>query len=289
MYLEHFGLNQYPFSLTPNTHFYANLPRHKSCIDMALTVLAQGEGFLKISGEVGTGKTLLCRHLLSLLHPDQYYTIYIPNPFMTPQEFRYSFGHELGLDMSYEYSETGILEHIYNRLMELAQQNIKLVLVVDEAQAMSNETLEALRLLTNLETEERKLIQVVLFGQPELDERLSQHNLRQLLQRITFSEKLAPLDLEQVQQYIHFRMTQAGYNGDLVFRNDAVVQLFNGSAGIPRLINILCHKSLMLAYGKNMKYIDKNLVLKAITDTDSTNTLHVNKSRRWSKKVSNIW
>ena len=205
MYLEYFGLDAYPFSLTPNTHFYANLPKHHRSLQMALAALEIGEGLVKVTGEVGTGKTLLCRQLLTSLSQDRFYTAFIPNPYLSPTELRYSLAHELGLEISRAQPEKVLLETLYKRLVELAKQNLSVVLVVDEAQAMSSETLEALRLLTNLETEDSKLMQVILFGQPELDVRLNEYSMRQLKQRITFSGHLAPLTFEETQQYIHHR------------------------------------------------------------------------------------
>jgi MSHA biogenesis protein MshM len=237
---------------------------------MALAALDLGEGLVKVTGEVGTGKTLLCRQLLASLSQDKFYTAFIPNPYLSPSELRLSLAHELGLEISRSQPEKVLLETLYNRLYELAKQNLSVVLVVDEAQAMQTETLEALRLLTNLETEESKLMQVILFGQPELDVRLNQYNMRQLKQRITFSGHIAPLNSEETQQYIHHRLSQAEYNGDLLFSPEACRIIFKNTGGIPRLINIICHKSMMLAYGQNVRSISRKLALKAIIDTDST-------------------
>jgi len=287
MYLDYFGLERFPFSLTPNTHFFAQLPRHKDCVEMASTVLNDGEGFVKITGEVGTGKTLLCRELLNRLDPKKYYTAFIPNPYLSPQELRYSLAHDLGLDVSRSDSDKGLLEIIYKRMTELSQQNTGVVLVVDEVQAMSDETLEALRLLTNLETEEKKLMQIVLFGQPEFDVRLNQYNLRQLKQRITFSGKILPLSLLEVQQYIQFRLTKAGYNGNLLFPDNVIKLIHANTQGIPRLINIISHKALMLAYGQNKRQITKELIKKAVIDTDiSTNNNPIKRNWFGRKAVS---
>jgi len=269
MYLEYFGMESYPFSLTPNTHFYANLPRHQQCLQLAITSLEQGEGLVKITGEVGTGKTLLCRQLLNSLSQDRFYTAYIPNPYLSPAELRFSLAQELGLGVSGHTSDKVLLDAIFQRLLELAQQRLQVVLVVDEAQAMHPETLEALRLLTNLETEERKLMQVILFGQPELDYRLEQHNMRQLKQRITFSGYLCPLNLAETQQYIHHRLSQAGYNGELLFAPDTFALIQRRTGGIARLINIVCHKALLLAYGSDRGQVDKRMIVRAIDDTDS--------------------
>ncbi len=231
-----------------------------------LVALAGGDGFVKVVGEVGTGKTLLCRKLLNALDCDDYVTAYIPNPYLSPDEFRKSFAQEIGLDVS-GLEHFDLLNAINQRLIELAQEQRKVVLLVDEAQAMPEETIEALRLLTNLETESAKLFQVVLFGQPELDELLSQKSLRQLLQRITFSYELSHLDNEAVEHYIDQRIQKAGFNGMSLFKRDASNKIARASGGTPRLINILSHKALMAAYGKGDLKVDGAHVLRAIDDT----------------------
>ncbi|WP_286240538.1 ExeA family protein [Neptuniibacter halophilus] len=266
MYTEHFGLNELPFSLTPNTHFFLNLPTHHEALNLILVALAGGDGFVKVVGEVGTGKTLLCRKLLNALDGDEYVTAYIPNPNLNPDEFRKSFAQEIGVPTE-GVEQFELLNAINHRLIELAAQQKKVVLLVDEAQATPADTIEALRLLTNLETESAKLFQVVLFGQPELDELLSRKSLRQLLQRITFSYQLSHLDQESVQHYIDQRVQLAGFQGLSLFKRDAAKKIAQASAGTPRLINILSHKALMSAYGKGDLKVDKRHVLHAIDDT----------------------
>ena len=266
MYTEHFGLKELPFTLTPNTHFFLNMPTHHEALNLMLVALAGGDGFVKVVGEVGTGKTLLCRKLLNALDGDEYVTAYIPNPYLSPDEFRKSFAQEIGLDVSgLEHFE--LLNAINHKLIELARDDKKVVLLVDEAQAIPEETIEALRLLTNLETESSKLFQVVLFGQPELDELLGQQSLRQLLQRITFSYELSHLDGEAVEHYIDQRIQRAGFQGMSLFKRDAARKIAKASGGTPRLINILSHKALLAAYGKGDLKVDGKHVLKAIDDT----------------------
>jgi MSHA biogenesis protein MshM len=267
MYTEHFGLSELPFALTPNTHFYLNLPTHHEALNLVLVALSGGDSFVKIVGEVGTGKTLLCRKLLNALDDGEYVTAYIPNPHLTPSELRVSFAHEIGVELS-GLKKFELLNAINLRLIELAQQNKKVVLMVDEAQAMPEETIEALRLLTNLETESAKLFQVVLFGQPELDQLLRRDSLRQLLQRITFSYQIKPLDLEAVHHYIEQRIQRAGYDGVSLFKRDAANKIAKASRGIPRLVNILSHKSLMAAYGKGDSAVNSRHVLSAVEDTE---------------------
>lgn len=266
MYTEHFGLSELPFTLTPNTHFFLNMPTHHEALNLMLVALAGGDGFVKVVGEVGTGKTLLCRKLLNALDNDEYVTAYIPNPYLSPYEFRISFAQEIGLDVN-GLEDFDLLNAINQRLVELAQSKRKVVLLVDEAQAIPEETIEALRLLTNLETETTKLFQVVLFGQPELDELLSQASLRQLLQRITFSYELSHLESEAVEHYIEQRVQKAGFTGLSLFKKEASRKIAKASAGTPRLINILAHKALMVAYGKGALNVESSHVVRAIEDT----------------------
>ncbi|MCB1662889.1 MAG: AAA family ATPase [Pseudomonadales bacterium] len=267
MYLQHFGLNEMPFSLTPNTHFFLNVGSHKEAMNLLLVGLDNAAGFIKIIGEVGTGKTILCRKLLNSLD-ERYVTAYIPNPHLTPAGMRIAFAEELGVTVHRNEGQHAVLKKITERLIELAQQNKLVVLLIDEAQAMPEETIEALRLLTNLETETQKLLQVVLFGQPELDELLNRKSLRQLKQRITFSCYLKPLELETLDRYITHRMSGSGYNGEHLFKPAALKLLHRASGGVPRLINILCHKALMVAYGKGDHRIEKAYVQRAIQDTE---------------------
>lgn len=281
MYTEHFGLNELPFTLTPNTHFFLNMPTHHEALNLILVALASGDSFVKIVGEVGTGKTLLCRKLLNALEGDEYVTAYIPNPYLSPDEFRKSFAQEIGLDVS-GLEHFDLLNAINQRLIELAQDKRKVVLLVDEAQAIPEDTIEALRLLTNLETESSKLFQVVLFGQPELDDLLGQKSLRQLLQRITFSYELSHLDSEAVEHYIDQRVQRAGFQGMSLFKKDASKKISQASAGTPRLINILCHKALMVAYGKGDLKVDGSHVVKAIEDTQGVVVPKSNNGLTWS-------
>ena len=268
MYLEHFKLNKAPFTLTPNTYFFCELPTHQEALTVLLLSLGQGEGFIKIVGEVGTGKTLLCRILLNSL-TEEYVTAYIPNPDQTPNSLRFAVACELGIDVKKSWTQHQILEAINLRLLELHRDGKKIVLVIDEAQALSKGCLEAVRLLTNLETEEHKLLQVVLFGQPELDANLNQHDLRQLKQRITFSYNLQPLARKEQDKYLNHRLARAGYTYGSLFNEKALKRLYRASNGMPRLLNILSHKALLVAYGQGKTTVDGYAVSRAIADTES--------------------
>jgi MSHA biogenesis protein MshM len=270
MYLEHYGLREFPFSLTPDTSYFFSYGHYRDAFNTLLVALENGEGFIKVTGEVGTGKTLLCRKLLNHLEQDgdAYITAYIPNPYMTPSSLILAVAKELGLDIPRNAGSHRAMEALYERLIELNTGARRIVLCIDEAQAMPDQTLEALRLLTNLETEKRKLLHVVLFGQPELDEHLAKPSVRQLRQRITFSYRLQPIDREGLDAYINHRLVVAGNNGEVRFAPRALKTLYKGSGGIPRLINILAHKSLLLGYGQGVKEIRPEHVRLAINDTE---------------------
>ncbi len=281
MYLQHFGLTEYPFALTPDTEFFTGLPQHQAALNVLLIGLTQGEGFIKIVGEVGSGKTLLCRQLLNLLNQQKqpmgskvavadFYTAYIPNPNLTSEQLYTAVAEELGLKVSEQTSPHLLLKTTTERLIALHRQGKAVVLMIDEAQAMPERTLEALRLLTNLETEKTKLLQVVLFGQPELDQMLSKPSLRQLKQRITFNYQLAPLASEHIEHYLEHRMRVAGYTGTSIFTKKTKRLLARASGGLPRLINILSHKALLSAFGSGAHRVSPNHVRQAILDTDIT-------------------
>lgn len=276
MYLYHFGLRELPFTLTPNTDFFLNLKPHVEAMQVLLNALRQGEGFIKVTGEVGTGKTLICRKLLNEL-PKGFCVAYIPNPYLSPAELRWALAVELGLKFSANIDQQQLTQMLQQHLLSLSAQGKAVVLILDEAQALPDESLEALRLLTNLETERRKLIQVVLFGQPELDERLNLAQFRQLRQRISFSYKLRSMTLGEVTHYIEHRCQVAVYQGKGLFDGTGVKQIFRASRGIPRLVNILCHKSLLLGFGNGARAINNKHIGSAIKDTIDANQA----SRLW--------
>ncbi|HEY3487902.1 MAG TPA: AAA family ATPase [Gammaproteobacteria bacterium] len=266
MYEQYYGIQAMPFSLAPDTQYFYCHQGHQEALDVLLVALRSGEGFIKITGEVGTGKTLLCRELLNRLG-DEYYTAYIPNPYLSPVSLRRALAEELGVQLHMP-SDHDLLKSITLRLIELNRAGKKVVLLLDEAQAMPDQTLEALRLLSNIETEKSKLLHVVLFGQPELDEKLEKPRNRQLRQRIVYSYNLKPLDCDRVGSYLDYRLRIAGYKGDPLFGADAVEWIHRASGGIPRLVNILGNKSLLLAFGKGDIAIRREHVKLAIEDTE---------------------
>ncbi|MDX1455324.1 MAG: AAA family ATPase [Gammaproteobacteria bacterium] len=267
LYLEHFGLGETPFSLTPDTSFFYAYRSHQEALDTLLVALRAGEGFIKVTGEVGLGKTLVCRKLLRSLG-DPFVTAYIPNPHLSPGAMRQAIADELSVKLPTRATQNEVVRAITRRLLELATEGKQVVVILDEAQELPAATLEAVRLLTNLETEKRKLLQVVLFGQPELDRRLNERNIRQLKQRITFSYVLRPLDIDAMDEYIRHRLRIAGYRGAQLFDRAALRKIFVASRGTPRLVNILCHKAMMVAYGRGLDAIGRQEATPAIEDTE---------------------
>lgn len=271
MYRNHFGLRELPFGITPDTSFYFAAPASQEALNTLLVAAKNGEGFIKITGEVGTGKTLLCRKFMASLGSD-FVTAYIPNPLLEPRTLMLALAEELGLTPEKGIEQHHLLKSINQRLLDLARAGKRVLLCLDEAQAMPVETLEALRLLTNLETEKRKLLQIVLFGQPELNRKLQLESIRQLAQRITFHYHLGPLSRDDLEFYVSHRLNVAGYLGNRLFARDAVKALHAASGGVPRLTNILAHKALMLTYGEGRQQVRASHVRAAARDTVAVRT-----------------
>ncbi|MDN3921696.1 ExeA family protein [Roseateles violae] len=274
MYLDHFDLKEFPFGITPDTSYFFSSGASQEALNTLLIAARTGEGFIKITGEVGTGKTLLCRKLMASLGPD-FVVAYIPNPYLEPTALFLELASELGLDTSMLAHYQGhqqqhlLLKALSLKLVDLTMEGRRVVVCLDEAQAMPIETLEALRLLTNLETEKNKLLQVVIFGQPELEEKLNHPSIRQLKQRITFDYHLGPLSHAELSYYLHHRMMVAGYRGGQLFSATAMWLLKRKTKCIPRLINIVAHKTLLSAFGKGKQSVDIWDVLAASRDTAS--------------------
>lgn len=267
MYLDHFGLSELPFGITPDTSYTVITRSHQEALNTLLVALNSGEGFIKITGEVGTGKTLLCRRLLQAL-PEGTVSAYLPNPYLAPRTLLLALAEELGLAVSVDSDDYHLLQSVNHALMAHAAAGRSVVVCIDEAQAMPLETLESLRLLSNLETEKRKLLQIILFGQPELDRKLAEPSVRQLLQRIAFHYRLGGLDRQEVANYLAHRLRVAGYRGEGVFGPRAVRYLHRASRGTPRLLNILAHKSLLAVYGDGKHSVRASHVRRAVADTE---------------------
>jgi MSHA biogenesis protein MshM len=272
MYKAHFGLNSQPFGLTPDTEFFYELPSHVEALNVLLIALFNGEGFIKITGDVGTGKTMLCRKLLNEL-PLPYQTAYLPNPHLPPIGLLMAIADEMGISYTRNIRINRLVQLINELLITSAANGRKPVLIIDEAQSMSIATLETLRLVTNLETEKQKLLQIVLFGQPELDELLKNKAIRQLRQRITFSYVLKPLSAKNIADYLQHRLRIAGMGNIAIFSGLAIKTLHHYSRGIPRLVNILANKAMLSAYGKGHSSIGAKEVYRAALDTEDVKCL----------------
>ena len=271
-YLRHFGLREPPFGITPDTHYFYACRSPQEALNTLLVAVGNGEGFIKITGEVGTGKTLLCRKFLATLG-EGWVTAYVPNPNLDPRSVLLVLAEELGLVIEPTTEQYQIMRAITRALLDRARAQMRVVLCMDEAQAMSQEALETVRLLTNLETEKRKLMQVVLFGQPELDRKLQSPSLRQLLQRITFQHRLAGLAGDELKGYLAHRLSIAGYTREFPFTSSAVAALHRASRGVPRLVNIIAHKSLLVVYGEGGRRAGLRQVQAASEDTPAAAAL----------------
>ncbi len=270
MYKTHFGLREMPFGITPDTSFAYASKTHREALNTLLVAVRNGEGFLKITGEVGAGKTLLCRRFLRALD-ENHVAAYIPNPYLEPRTLLFALAAELRLGVQLgDADQHLLLKEIARGLLHFARQGKTVVVCLDEAQAMPIETLEALRLLTNLETEKRKLLQVVLFGQPELDEKLEGKSVRQLKQRITFQHHLSALRRDEVEHYLAHRLRIAGYRGDRLFTPAAARLVHRRSGGLPRLINVIAHKAMLLAFSEGVQVVRPDHVKLAVADTPAT-------------------
>jgi MSHA biogenesis protein MshM len=273
MYLNHFGLQEFPFSITPDTSFIYSADAHQEALNTLLIGLNTGEGFIKITGQVGTGKTLLCRRFLMTLTDDQV-VAYLPNPMLEPRILLIAIAEELGLKLQGLDYQFHLLKDFNQHLLDMAAQGKRVVICIDEAQSMPLESLEALRLLSNLETEKHKLLQVVMFGQPELDQKLANPAVRQLRQRIVFHYRMPGLKQQETAHYLAHRLRVAGHRDGDVFPPAAVRLLFRLSSGIPRLVNVLAHKSMLLAYGEGKTRVSRAHVTLAGHDTEGLPTLH---------------
>lgn len=267
MYLEHYGLTEAPFRITPHTDFFFSGANRGATLEALLYAITHDEGIVKISGEVGSGKTMLCRVLMERL-PDTVVIIYLANPSLSRDDILYALADELGITVP-EHSRSGaVMRALQETLVKLHAEGRQVVVLIDEAHAMPMETLEEIRLLSNLETNRHKLLQLVLFGQPELNATLVRDDMRQLRERITHNFSLEPLALEDIEKYLDFRMRAAGYKGPNVFAPAAIKLIAQASLGLTRRINILADKALLATFATGSHQVGTKEARAAIRDSE---------------------
>ena len=267
MYKAYYGLTRNPFDISPDPYFYFQTGKHNEALANLYYGVSRRKGFVVVTGEVGTGKTLLLRCLLDIFNRNQIAFAYIFNPHLTVDQFLHYIVADFGLGRNAR-SKTEILFTLNHFLIERHRRNAATVLVIDEAHHLSSEVLEEVRLLTNLETSQQKLLQIILVGQPELDTKLDSMDLRQLKQRVSLRCKLEPLSPEQTAAYIQRRLELSGGKaiGDKLFPAQTVAAVYRYSQGIPRLINTICENALLLAYVNQTMSVTKAMVEEASAD-----------------------
>ena len=286
VYRDYFGFSEKPFDLTPDPKYLYLSPKHKEVLAHLVYGLQENNGFLKIIGEVGTGKTMICRSFLRELNTD-FNIAYVLNPCVNELELLQTINSELGLPAT-DKSKKVLIDTLNRFLLEERKKGNRVVVIIDEAQDLGCEVLEQLRLLSNLETETEKLIQIVLIGQPELDQLLAKPELRQLEQRITIQWELLPLNQEETRGYIQHRLNVALGKGKVRFLPSAMDQVFKFSQGIPRMINVVADRALLIAYTNNTRRISARIVRQAIQDVGRTTPLPTHSSLGWKGWVLGV-
>ena len=284
MYTEHYRLREKPFALTPDPRFLYLSSSHREALAHLLYGIEQGEGFIAVTGEVGTGKTTLCRTLIERVGPD-FEVAYLFNPRLDGLELLQALHREL--DLPGEGSRAELMDALNRFLLETSRAGRGVLLLVDEAQNLPVDTLEELRLLSNLETSTQKLLQIVLFGQPELDELLDARELRQLRQRIGVRWRLAPLSGSEAGDYVRHRLrVAAGSEADL-FTQSALRELCRRSRGVPRLVNLLADRALLAGYADGSQQVDRAHVGRAAREILSARDRRRRRLRsRWRASLS---
>jgi type II secretory pathway predicted ATPase ExeA/septal ring-binding cell division protein DamX len=277
LYLEHFGLKEPPFRITPHTDFFFEGADRGATLEALIYAVLHDEGIVKVSGEVGSGKTMLCRVLMERL-PAQVDTLYLATPSLAREEILQAIGDELGLALEGKRNAVALRE-LQEHLIARYAKGRRVVVLVDEAHAMPEETLEEVRLLSNLESSRHKLLHLVLFGQPELDATLAKPSLRQLRDRVTHAFRMRPLSRTEVARYLSFRMRAAGYRGPEIFSPGAVSLITRSADGLTRRINILADKALLSAFAQNSHAVTPAHVRAAVKDSELVAT------RRWPMRA----
>lgn len=265
MYCDFFGFSEKPFTITPNPHFVFLSSIHREAFARLLYGVDSHAGFIALTGEVGTGKTTMLRTLLTQLDPDRYRSALIFNPCMSAEQLLAGICREFGIEEC-EQSRSGYLEALNRFLIEQNSAGRTAVLVIDEAQNLAPDVLEQVRLISNLETERDKLIQIILAGQPELNDVLRRHDLRQLSQRITVRCQLTPMKLDDTIRYINHRLMISGSRIPDIFTTAAIRRIYRFSRGIPRLINVACEQALVVAWTRELRSVSPAIVAEIISE-----------------------
>ncbi len=285
MYLDHFGLNEPPFRITPHTDFFFDGANRGATLDALIYAVTHDEGIVKVSGEVGSGKTMLCRVLMERL-PETVTIIYLANPSLSRDDILYAIADELRLDVPDNARSSVVMRALQDNLIKSFGEGRQVVVLIDEAHAMPVETLEEIRLLSNLEANRAKLLQLVLFGQPELNDVLARPDMRQLKERITHNFGLEPLVRDDITHYLDFRMRAAGYRGPSVFSPAALKSIEQSSLGLTRRINILADKALLAAFSSGSHHIGPKEIQAAIRDCEFSEATYGGKPAR---KTQALW
>lgn len=279
MYLDHFGLSEPPFRITPHTDFFFDGANRGATLDALIYAVTHDEGIVKVSGEVGSGKTMLCRVLMERL-PENVTIIYLANPSLSRDDILYAIADELRLNVPDSARNSVVMRALQDHLIKSFGEGRQVVVLIDEAHAMPVETLEEIRLLSNLEANRNKLLQLVLFGQPELNDILARPDMRQLKERITHNFGLEPLVRDDIANYLDFRMRAAGYRGPSVFSPPALKLIAQSSLGLTRRINILADKSLLAAFSAGSHQIGPKEIQAAIRDCEFSEATYGGKTGR---------
>jgi len=280
MYEEYFGLKRSPFRITPDTSLFYDGGHRGDILGALVYAIHRGEGIIKVVGEVGSGKTMLCR-MLQLELPESIEIIYIANPSVSPEDILFVIASELNFDVARGASKHEVVSKLHHYLLDKHAEDKQVVLFVEEAQGMPLETLEEIRLLSNLETDQHKLLQMILFGQPELDDNLADNSIRQLRERITHDFNLSPLTGEDIHKYLNFRMREVGYTGPELISQKMAKNMAGYSEGLLRRINILADKMLLSAFADGTHTLTRKHLQAAVKDSGFSRLSSSGSSNNW--------
>jgi len=270
VYYKYYGLNQAPFKITPDTRLFFPGGNRGAILEALIYAIVSGEGIVKVVGEVGSGKTMLCR-MLTVELPEHVEVVYLANPSLSPDNILHAIAFELKLDVKPDDDRLEVMNKLQDYLLQRHAEGRQVVVFVEEAQSMPLPTLEQIRLLSNLETNENKLIQIILFGQPELDQMIARREIRQLKERITYSFNLGPLKSMEIRDYVNTRLRACGNRSDEIFTPRAINQISKYSNGLLRRINILSDKAMLASYASNDQNVRSKHVKLAARDTEFIN------------------